>query len=184
MRAASGAALPSETAKADRFNPPLPASAVDMLLRCKELQPARARLFAAEYLLEMHERRLFRQLGYSSVMHYGAHALGPVPGMSGIGCGWPGRLGSCRGWLRLCEEGGCHGRSCGRSSGWQRRKRSGNGWNGRAECPVKSAEGSGGIRRRGECQCGCWSTDPLSSLKSMTRRRSGSLSGVPTWEVG
>jgi len=79
MHAASGAALASEIAKADRFIPSLSASAVDTLLRRKELQAAKARLLAAEYLLDMCERRLFRQLGYSSVMHYGTHALGLSP---------------------------------------------------------------------------------------------------------
>jgi len=79
MHAASAAALPPEIARADRFIPLLSAYAVDVLLRRKELQAERARLLAAEYLLDMSERRLFRELGYSSVMHYGTHALGLSP---------------------------------------------------------------------------------------------------------
>ena len=79
MHAAPAAAIPAEIARADRFIPSLSAYAVDLLLRRKELQAARARLLAAEYLLDMSERRLFRQLGYGSVMHYGTHALGLSP---------------------------------------------------------------------------------------------------------
>ena len=79
MPAASAAALPPEIARADRFIPSLSAYAVDLVLRRKELQATRARLLAAEYLLDMCERRLFRLLGYSSVMHYGTHALGLSP---------------------------------------------------------------------------------------------------------
>ena len=79
MPAASAAALPPEIARADRFIPLLSAYAVDLVLRRKELQAARARLLAAEYLLDMYERRLFRQLGYSSVMHCGTHVLGLSP---------------------------------------------------------------------------------------------------------
>ena len=79
MHAESAAALPPKIVRADRFIPSLSAYAVDLVLRRKELQATRARLLAAEYLLDMYERRLFRELGYSSVMHYGTHALGLSP---------------------------------------------------------------------------------------------------------
>lgn len=79
MHAVSVATLPSEIAEAERFIPSLSAYAVDLLLRQSEHQAARARLRAADYLLDMAERRLHCQLGYSSVMHYGTHALGLSP---------------------------------------------------------------------------------------------------------
>jgi hypothetical protein len=79
MRAQSAAALPAEIAHAPHFIPALSAFAVDLVLRRKERQVARARLLAAEYLLDLVERRLFRQLGYSSAMHYGTQALGLSP---------------------------------------------------------------------------------------------------------
>ena len=60
MPAASAAALPPEIARADRFIPSLSAYSVDLVLRRKELQAERARLLAAEYLLDVSERRLFR----------------------------------------------------------------------------------------------------------------------------
>jgi hypothetical protein len=76
MRAHAAAPLPVEIANAARFIPSLSAHAIDLVLRRKERQAARARLLAAEYLLDLAERRLFRQLGYSSAMHYGTQALG------------------------------------------------------------------------------------------------------------
>jgi hypothetical protein len=79
MRTASAAALPLEIATARRFIPSLSAYAVDLVLRRNERQAARARLLAAAYLLDLADRRLFRELGYSSVMHYGTHALGLAP---------------------------------------------------------------------------------------------------------
>jgi hypothetical protein len=79
MAAAPVAALPAELASARSFVPSLSACAVDALLRRHERQAARARLLAAEYLLDLAERRLFRELGYSSVMHYGTRALGLSP---------------------------------------------------------------------------------------------------------
>ncbi len=79
MRAQSLAALPAEIANAPHFIPALSAYAVDLVLRRKERQAARARLLAAAYLLDLAERQLFRQLGYSSVMHYGTQALGLSP---------------------------------------------------------------------------------------------------------
>jgi len=79
MRAQSAAAVPAAIANAPRFIPSLSAYAVDLVLRRKERQAASARLLAAEYLLDLAERRLFRQLGYSSVMHYGTQALGLSP---------------------------------------------------------------------------------------------------------
>jgi hypothetical protein len=79
MRAQPAAALPAEIANAPHFIASLSAYAVDLVLRRKERQAARARLVAAEYLLDLAERRLFRQLGYSSVMHYGTQALGLAP---------------------------------------------------------------------------------------------------------
>jgi hypothetical protein len=79
MAAAVAAALPAELAGARCFVPSLSAYAVDLLLRRHERQAARARLLAADYLLDLAERRLFRELGYSSVMHYGTRALGLSP---------------------------------------------------------------------------------------------------------
>ncbi len=79
MPAASAAALPAELRSARCFVPELSALAVDLLLRRHERHAARARLLAAEYLLDLAERQLFRELGYSSVMHYGTHALGLAP---------------------------------------------------------------------------------------------------------
>ena len=79
MRAAAPVALPTEIARADRFIPSLSAYAVDHVLRRNERRAARARLVAAEYLTDLAERGLFRELGYSSVMHYGTHALGLLP---------------------------------------------------------------------------------------------------------
>jgi hypothetical protein len=79
MRTASAVALPAEMVAARRFLPSLSACAVDRLLRRHERRAACARLLAAEYLLDLAERRLFRELGYSSVMHYGTHALGLAP---------------------------------------------------------------------------------------------------------
>jgi hypothetical protein len=79
MRASSAADLPAEITNAPHFVPSLSAYAVDAVLRRNERRAARARLLAAEYLLDLAERRLFRQLGYSSVMHYGTHALGLSP---------------------------------------------------------------------------------------------------------
>jgi hypothetical protein len=79
MPAASAAALPTELANATEFVPSLSAYAVDLVLRRHERQAAHARLLAAEYLLDLAERRLFRELGYSSVMHYGTHAVGLSP---------------------------------------------------------------------------------------------------------
>jgi hypothetical protein len=79
MRAQSAAALPAEIANAPLFVPSRSAYAVDLMLRRKERQAATAKLLASEYLLDLTERRLFRQLGYSSVMHYGTQALGLNP---------------------------------------------------------------------------------------------------------
>jgi hypothetical protein len=79
MGTASAVALPAEIAAARRFIPSLSAGAVDVMLRRHERRAACARLLAAEYLLDLAERRLFRELGYSSVMHYGTHALGLAP---------------------------------------------------------------------------------------------------------
>ncbi len=79
MRAHIVAALPPEILRAPRFIPSLSAYAVDSVLRRQERQAARARLVAAEYLLDLAERRLFRELGYSSLMHYGTRALGLSP---------------------------------------------------------------------------------------------------------
>ena len=76
MPAIAAAALPTEIRSARCFIPSLSAFAVDLLLRQHERQAARARLLAAEYLLDLAERRLFRELGYSSVMHYGTQVLG------------------------------------------------------------------------------------------------------------
>jgi hypothetical protein len=59
--------------------PSLSARAVDQLLRRHERRAACARLLAANYLLDLAERRLFRELGYSSVMHYATRALGLAP---------------------------------------------------------------------------------------------------------
>jgi hypothetical protein len=79
MRAQFAAALPDGIANAAHFIPSLSAYAVDLVLRRQERQAARARLLAAEYLLDLAERRLFRQLGYSSAMHYVPRALGLSP---------------------------------------------------------------------------------------------------------
>ncbi len=72
-------ALPPAVRNARAFVPSLSAFAVDCLLRRSERQAAAARVLAAQYLLDLAERRLFRELGYSSVMHYGTHALGLAP---------------------------------------------------------------------------------------------------------
>jgi hypothetical protein len=79
MSAATAASLPPALRYARRFVPSLSAFAVDCLLRRSERQAAAARLLAAQYLLDLAQRRLFRNLGYSSVMHYGTHALGLAP---------------------------------------------------------------------------------------------------------
>ena len=79
MRIASAAALPLKIAKARRFIPSLSAYAVDLVLQRSERQAARARLLAATYLLDLADRQLFRELGYSSVMHYGTQALRLAP---------------------------------------------------------------------------------------------------------
>ena len=76
---ASAAALPRKIAGSTRFVPSLSARAVDSLLRRNERQMAGARLLGAGCLLDLAERRLFRQLGYGSVMHYGTRALGLMP---------------------------------------------------------------------------------------------------------
>ena len=70
MRAQSAAALPTEILRARRFIPSLSAYAVDLVLRQKERQAACARLLAAAYLLDLTERRLFRELGYSSAIKF------------------------------------------------------------------------------------------------------------------
>jgi len=75
----SAATLPDRIVRASQFVPSLSASAVDQLLRRHERRAVCARLLTAAYLLDLAERRLFRQLGYSSVMHYGTHALGLSP---------------------------------------------------------------------------------------------------------
>jgi 5-methylcytosine-specific restriction endonuclease McrA len=79
MSTAPVAGAPREIVAAREFIPSLSAHAVDVVLRRSERQAARARLLAATYLLDLAERRLFRQLGYSSVMHYGTQALGLSP---------------------------------------------------------------------------------------------------------
>jgi hypothetical protein len=79
MRVEGASTLPPEILRAPRFIPSLSAYAVDLVLHRRERQSARARLLAAEYLLDLAERRLFRQLGYSSAMHYGTRALGLSP---------------------------------------------------------------------------------------------------------
>jgi hypothetical protein len=79
MRIQAAVGLPPEILRAPRFVPSLSAHAVDLVLRRQERQTARAKLLAAEYLLDLAERRLFRQLGYSSAMHYGTWALGLSP---------------------------------------------------------------------------------------------------------
>jgi hypothetical protein len=79
MSAAPAGSLPPAIRNARGFVPSLSAFAVDCLLRRSERQAAAARLLAAQYLLDLAERRLFRELGYSSVMHYGTHALGLAP---------------------------------------------------------------------------------------------------------
>ena len=70
------AVLPHGIVDAEQFIPALNAYAVDEVLRRNERRAAQARLLAADYLLDLAERELFRQLGYSSLMHYGTHALG------------------------------------------------------------------------------------------------------------
>jgi len=79
MRAQEEAALPPEILRAPRFVPSLSAHALDLVRRRHERHAARARLLAAQYPLDLAERRLFRQLGYSSAMHYGTRALGLSP---------------------------------------------------------------------------------------------------------
>jgi len=79
MSAAPAASLPPAIRNPRGFVPSLSAFAVDCLLRRSERQAAAARLLASQYLLDLAERRLFRELGYSSVMHYGTHALGLAP---------------------------------------------------------------------------------------------------------
>jgi hypothetical protein len=79
MRAQSAAGLPAEIATTPHFIPSLSAYAVDLALRRNEQRAARAKVLAAEYLLDLAERRLFRQVGYRSVMHYGTQALGLNP---------------------------------------------------------------------------------------------------------
>jgi len=75
----SAVALPQKIASSTGFVPSLSARAVDSLLRRNERQMVRARLLGAECLLDLAERRLFRQLGYGSVMHCGTRALGLMP---------------------------------------------------------------------------------------------------------